>query len=462
MNIYPRHWLGSRAGIVGHAAGRFFPPFRSFWRDEVTTPRTAQTTVQPKVVSKRNHAPGRPFFMARLGVHKGKGKPMNVETENAHARSAAPMESRPAGSSHALMRVIPNDNDNIDDIDTVDVDDLGSPEAPPPKAAEETPHAQADTDELRATPEQTPIHPLAEIFPLLEGPEFAALVSDIADRGQLEAIVLCEGKILDGRNRYRACLAAGVAPRFEHYEGDDPLGLVVSRNIRRRHLDESQRALVAAKLETMKHGGNRQAGQDANLRVDRSAAAKMLNVSKRSVASAAKVLAEGEGELVRAVEQAKITISAAAKATELGAKLQHQVAEKALAGDAKAARTIIGQALHERPSAEPMTLRAAKTMIAELREALEEAEADFVALRDPLPDDVAAKATELAVLAASDDVAARDELAALALRHHWRLRDLVVESWNALVSRPASEEAVDRCPDMMDVDESTSDEGSAS
>ena len=41
-------------------------------------------------------------------------------------------------------------------------------------------------------------------------------------------------------------------------------------------------------------------------------AAKMLNVSKRSVASAAEVLGEGEADLIHAVEQAKLKVSAAA------------------------------------------------------------------------------------------------------------------------------------------------------
>jgi hypothetical protein len=321
--------------------------------------------------------------------------------------------------------------------------------------AEEPLHAQADTDELRATPEQIPVHPLTEIFPVLEGPEFDALVSDIAKHGQLEPIVLFEDKILDGRNRFRACVAAGVVPRFEPYQGDDPLGLVVSRNVRRRHLDESQRALVAAKLETVNHGGNRKADQDANLHVDRSDAAKMLNVSERSVASAAKVLGEGKAELIRAVEQGKIKVSAAAKATELCAELQYQVAEKALAGDAKAARTIIAQALPVRPRAEPLTLmlRREKRINAELRKALEEANADFIALRDPLPAEVVAKAAELAALAADDD-AAKDELAALALRYRWRLRDLVAESCQ-------HSESVHPSPGVTNADESASDEASA-
>jgi N6-adenosine-specific RNA methylase IME4/ParB-like chromosome segregation protein Spo0J len=154
-------------------------------------------------------------------------------------------------------------------------------------------------------------HPLADAFPLMEGTEFADLVADIKVYRLREHIVLYAGKILDGRNRYRACMAAGVEPRFETYEGDDPLAFVISRNLRRRHLDESQRAMIAAKLETFRHGGDRKT-QDANLHLDRAHAAKLLNVGERSVASAATVRDHGAPELVHAVEQGTVSVSAAA------------------------------------------------------------------------------------------------------------------------------------------------------
>jgi len=57
-------------------------------------------------------------------------------------------------------------------------------------------------------------HPLANIFPLIEGTEFDDLVADIKVNGLHDPIVIHNDLILDGRNRYRACLAAGVDPAW--------------------------------------------------------------------------------------------------------------------------------------------------------------------------------------------------------------------------------------------------------
>jgi len=89
-----------------------------------------------------------------------------------------------------------------------------------------------------------PFHEYADLFPILTGEDFSALVDDIKENGLLEPIWLFEGKILDGRNRYLACEEAKVEPRFVEYEGKDALGFVVSVNIKRRHLTLEQRAML--------------------------------------------------------------------------------------------------------------------------------------------------------------------------------------------------------------------------
>jgi hypothetical protein len=101
------------------------------------------------------------------------------------------------------------------------------------------------------------------MFPMLGAEEQRALTADIRDNGLHAPIVTFEGKILDGRNRYRACQVAGVKPVYKEYKGVDPLGYVVSLNLKRRHLDESQRGMVAAKIATLPDGvrSDRQAAQ---------------------------------------------------------------------------------------------------------------------------------------------------------------------------------------------------------
>ncbi|WP_374356448.1 hypothetical protein [Thermomonas sp.] len=62
-------------------------------------------------------------------------------------------------------------------------------------------------------------------------------------------IVLLDGKILDGRHRYRGCLDVGVEPRFTDFTGDDPVAYVTSENAARRHLTPSQLAHAVAAMK---------------------------------------------------------------------------------------------------------------------------------------------------------------------------------------------------------------------
>lgn len=69
---------------------------------------------------------------------------------------------------------------------------------------------------------------------------------------------------------------------------------------RRRHLNESQRAMVAARLANVNHGGDRSKASIDALTDGR--AAKLLNISEPTVERARVVLERGTPEQVQAVE----------------------------------------------------------------------------------------------------------------------------------------------------------------
>jgi N6-adenosine-specific RNA methylase IME4 len=169
-------------------------------------------------------------------------------------------------------------------------------------------------------------HPLADLFPLMDAGAHRALVDDIKAHGLQQSIVLHEGMILDGRNRYRACEEAGVSVRTKTFHGPDPLAYVVSANLQRRHLDESQRAMIAARLANM--GEGRPHPNCANLHsylISRSDAAAMLNVSTRSVASAKAVRDAGVPALVERVESGGLAVSVAAEVAKLPKAAQRKL-----------------------------------------------------------------------------------------------------------------------------------------
>lgn len=98
--------------------------------------------------------------------------------------------------------------------------------------------------------EQLEYHPAAEIFPLMSEDQFVKLVEDIAEHGLLEPIGIYEGRILDGRNRYQACLRLGVDPSYEPIQLGEmsPIEYALSKNLHRRHLNSAQRAALALAL----------------------------------------------------------------------------------------------------------------------------------------------------------------------------------------------------------------------
>lgn len=152
-------------------------------------------------------------------------------------------------------------------------------------------------------------HPLADIFPMIPESEIKLLAQDIKTNGLLQKIILHENKILDGRNRYLACRMADVEPVFMDYKGKNPLGFVISANLHRRHLSESQRAVIAAKLADMEpHRPNKSANLPTS--VSQPQAAKLLNVSDRSIRSV-KAIERAAPEKIKEIESGQKSINQA-------------------------------------------------------------------------------------------------------------------------------------------------------
>ena len=173
-----------------------------------------------------------------------------------------------------------------------------------------------------------PLHPAAELFPVMDEAAFAALVADIAAHGQREPILVLDGQVIDGRHRLRACEQLGLEPLVRQVSADDgdPFGLVVSLNLHRRHLSEGQRAIIAARLATLPHGR-----PDANAQIcafTQDEAAQHLKVSRRTVQHARAVLDHGIDELQAAVKGGEISVSAAAELSRLPADTQRAALTK--------------------------------------------------------------------------------------------------------------------------------------
>ena len=136
-------------------------------------------------------------------------------------------------------------------------------------------------------------HELCCIFPRCSDDELQLLVSDIRDNGLRKPITLYEEKILDGRNRYIACELLDIEPDYVQFEGTEPMSFVISHNLCRRHLSESQRAMVAAAVIELR--------RQEQERITVAAAAKQFNVSERLVHYADKVLQDGTEQDVAAI-----------------------------------------------------------------------------------------------------------------------------------------------------------------
>ena len=171
--------------------------------------------------------------------------------------------------------------------------------------------------------ELLPIHDAANIFPMMDELRLNELAQDIKKNGLQIEIELLDGKIIDGRNRYKACLIAGVEPSFIEVLPADPLQYVLSLNLQRRHLDSGQRAFVALNVEEYEaKAAKRRQGERKDLNIvanlpqcfgkARDKAAEQLAVGGRSV-SDAKAVAQASPALADLGMAGKLAPSIGAK-----------------------------------------------------------------------------------------------------------------------------------------------------
>ena len=191
-------------------------------------------------------------------------------------------------------------------------------------------------------PQEYPINSFALLFPEMTPEELARLTDSIREHGQLEPIGVWRNEILDGRHRLAACAEVGIEPEFRHLPDDtDPLVYVLARNADRRHLDDSQRAVIAAKLSAGAGPGRPRSGGDncVDLRnYSQSHAAKLLGVSRSMLTLANRVLAEdgpAVPELREKVERGQVRVSDAAQVLDQPPEVQRRAIALVTSGQAK-------------------------------------------------------------------------------------------------------------------------------
>jgi hypothetical protein len=109
-------------------------------------------------------------------------------------------------------------------------------------------------------------HELANLLPMIDQSNYENLKADIAKQGILEPIVLFEGKILDGRNRYKAAKELSfkfTGANFKTFEGTqiEAEAFVFATNFLRRQMTNAQKqSVIRTMIERYPDESNRQIG----------------------------------------------------------------------------------------------------------------------------------------------------------------------------------------------------------
>lgn len=185
-------------------------------------------------------------------------------------------------------------------------------------------------------------HDAANIFPM-DDEHIDELAEDIRSQGQQVPIEVLDGQIIDGRRRFMACKIAGVKPAFRNVFVDDPVAYVLSLNRHRRHLSETQLAMVGARASALREKLEAEAKERKTRKPadsvkenlpsqkgqTRDQIGKAVGVSGKTIDFGTKVLKDGTPKLIAAVDADKIAVSTAAKIALMPPERQDEYIDKA-------------------------------------------------------------------------------------------------------------------------------------
>lgn len=141
-------------------------------------------------------------------------------------------------------------------------------------------------------------HPIANLLPPAKPHEIEYLAGSLLLHGLRDPIVLYEKQILDGRTRYLACQMAGVEPRTEAFDGDNPFAFVLQKNLQRHKLIKGQRSMLGARMVALSNAGT-------GIVLSLKDVAPLVGVNPDIISSATRILENATPEEIALVDTGK-------------------------------------------------------------------------------------------------------------------------------------------------------------
>ncbi|GAB3483692.1 Spo0J and IME4 domain-containing protein [Polaromonas eurypsychrophila] len=200
------------------------------------------------------------------------------------------------------------------------------------------------------------LDPCCKEFPPMEHDDFNSLKESILRNGQLQPLLVWQGRVLDGRHRLKACADLGIQPHFEEVKCsyEEARSMAFAANINRRNLSVGQRALLAARLASRKPGQTKASRQIQPV-LTQDDAAKLFAVSRDAVQRGCRLLAGGSKATVNAVHTGSMSLNEAVVAMDT-----HKTGLRAKTTDDERKALRVAAAVKERLGKEARHLRLVK------------------------------------------------------------------------------------------------------